>query len=464
MSCVDGERPAARTRDSVRYRITMLASSLLLITLLVTGFVLVLVQGNLLVDGVDETIERRADDVASAIVDGSVDRINDPGADTLVQVVRDGVVTGSSAKLVGLDPVAPPPPADRFQTVSTVSGPAGLDGDYRLLSRRYDDGSRQITLHVLGDLGDVDEARTILLVALAVALPLVALLSAAIIWWMVGRTLEPVEAIRAEVADITGAELDRRVPEPGTRDEIDRLTVTMNAMLDRVETAAIEQRRFVDDASHELRSPLTRLRSDLEVSLTHPESIDAASVFARLLDDTVDLQSLVEDLLYLARADASPFVAHDVRQRDGPTPVIDLDDVVLEEAARVPRAVDCDISGVESVRVPSTGGLGRAIRNVIENASRHAASRITVSLHMTGRRATLAISDDGAGVAAADRARIFDRFTRLDEARSADGGGTGLGLAIARDIIVRHRGSITFVDPPKGVGATVMIDLPASLD
>ena len=443
----------------MRFRITAVTSALLLAILAVTGLLLVLVQGSLLVDGVNEAIEQRADDIESLLDSDGARTIGTGAEETAVQVVRNGTIVETIGPFQPAVPFGVAPPPGRTQIISTVRNPVGIDGDFQLLSRRIGAGDGSVVIHVLGDLSDVNEARNVLFGALAIALPAAAALSALLIWTMVGRTLEPVENMRAEVADITGAELDRRVPEPGTNDEIDRLATTMNAMLSRIEGAALQQRRFIDDASHELRTPLTRLRSSLEISQAHPDTVDLDVAFDELLEETVGLQRLVEDLLYLARADANP-AAIAASERASMEPV-DLDDVVIDEVSRVRPEISTDISTVESARVWSRRGqVLRAVRNVIENAGRHAESVVAVRLSIEGRNAVLIVSDDGPGVSPEARELVFDRFSRLDEARTGESGRSGLGLAITKEIVERHGGTISFVDPASSIGAEVHIRLP----
>lgn len=314
-------------------------------------------------------------------------------------------------------------------------------------------------IHAATSLEDIDESGDVLRRSLSVAVPIVALLLAALVWWLVGRTLRPVEAIGAEVADIGGRDLHRRVPEPGTDDEIDRLARTMNAMLDRVEGAARRQQQFTADASHELRSPLTRIRSEIEVDQAHPGTADRAATHRSVLAETIALEHLVDDLLHLARSDAGagPAAADDVD--------LDLDDIVLGHARRQRDGgrVTVDISGVSGAQVRGNARqLDRAVGNVVENAGRHAASTVTLTAAERDGAAVVTVTDDGPGIPPDDRERVFERFTRLDQSRTAGAGGTGLGLAIARDIVERHRGTITITDPASGRGTAVVILIPVT--
>jgi signal transduction histidine kinase len=211
-------------------------------------------------------------------------------------------------------------------------------------------------------------------------------------------------------------------------------------MLDRLAGSAEQQRRFVADAAHELRSPLTRVRAELEVDAAHPESADLPATHASVLRETIALQQLVDDLLLLARGDAG---ALDVA-RAGP---VDLDDVVEQQAA-VRRTGNrrIDTRGVAPVQVPGDGAqLARAVGNLLDNAVRHARGTVTVTLDGDDDSAVLTVADDGPGIPPDARDVVFARFTRLDDARSSRDGGAGLGLAIARDIAERHGGTRAFV-------------------
>ncbi|MEL7208299.1 MAG: ATP-binding protein, partial [Actinomycetota bacterium] len=291
---------------------------------------------------------------------------------------------------------------------------------------------------------------------LLIVVPLVVVLLGAVVWWLVGRTLHPVEAIRAEVANIGATELDRRVPTPDTDDEIARLASTMNAMLDRLEDAVRKQQRFVADASHELRSPLTRIRTEVEVALADNGHDDSAAILASVLEETGELQRLVADLLHLARSDAG--LTSSKRE------VVDLDDLVFQEARRL-RAdgYQVDIDRLSAAQVSGDAyQLTRVVRNLLDNAARHANQLVTIELGEAGGWARLVVSDDGHGVPAADRERIFERFTRLDDARTRDHGGAGLGLAIARDIVDAHGGQLVLTDSGRSTGACFVATIPSN--
>jgi signal transduction histidine kinase len=262
---------------------------------------------------------------------------------------------------------------------------------------------------------------------LLIGVPVLLLLVAGLTWFLLGRTLAPVSAIRAKFASITANDLHERVPVPETRDEVARLARTMNATLDRLEQAVERHKRFVADAAHELRSPLATLRTRLELGRR-----EAPRLATEALTDVERIQRLAEDLLLLARLDAGEPPACDE---------VDLGQVATEEAVRRRggRArIELDIAGDVVVRGSRTH-LARMIGNLLDNAVRHAESTVTVRVTPPAR---VEVIDDGPGIPPEHRESVFDRFTRLDEARARDAGGSGLGLAIARDIARTHGGTL----------------------
>ena len=235
------------------------------------------------------------------------------------------------------------------------------------------------------------------------------------------------------------------MPEPATSDEIGRLARTMNAMLTRLDDATQRQHRFVADASHELRSPLTGIRTQLEVDLLHPEQADWEATERSVLDDTVRLQRLVDDLLVLARTDSAPT---DVTHRE----TVDLDEIVLTESRRLAGHTThtVDTSAVSGAQLSGNADLlhARGPQPARQRGSVRRAARSSSRCRRPIDCVVLTIADDGPGIPSAEQERIFERFTRLDDARTRETGGTGLGLAITHDVVTAHGGTITLENDP----------------
>jgi signal transduction histidine kinase len=271
-------------------------------------------------------------------------------------------------------------------------------------------------------------------------------------WLVIGRALRPVDRMRAQVAEISERALDRRVPQPGTRDELQRLAQTMNSMLDRLESGSRRQREFVANASHDLQSPLTVVRAELDVATRHPEATSWPELVATVRAETDRMERLVQDLLYLARVDeaqAEPVAAT----------LVDLDVVALEEVTRIRQSTTVEIDSRHVSAAPVRGSvndLSRLVRNLVANACTYATSRVTVSTSREDDHVLLVVADDGPGVPVAERDRVFDRFFRGDAARSAQG--TGLGLSIVRSVADRYGGSVSVGDA--GPGARFEVRLP----
>jgi signal transduction histidine kinase len=441
-------RSAWRARTvTIRFRVSAAAAIVTLVLLTLVSVLVVTVHRRTLTGTLEEGLARTAAEITAAIargdVEGALPAFGDD--DAFAQVIdANGRAVAASPNLEGADPVLPSPTRDR-QWRTTTAIPLD-DSRFRTLSVRAADG---VVVHAGATLDDVDESVARLAASLAIAVPAVTALLAALVWLLVGRTLRPVEAIRREVASIgSGDDLSHRVTVPPTGDEISRLAATMNDMLERVELASERQARFVADASHELRSPLTRMRSELEVDLAHPEVSDPTATHRSVLEETVAMQQLVDDLLVLARSDTvSP-------QRQ----TVDLAEIAHEHARRTRQRGRHVVEDIEPVEVRgSPRDLDRAIGNVIANAARYARMSVVIWLGTDGGSAVVRVDDDGPGVPAKDRARVFDRFTRLDESRTT--GGAGLGLSITRDVVSRHGGTVTIADAPLG-GARVELRIP----
>jgi len=276
-------------------------------------------------------------------------------------------------------------------------------------------GSSGLTVYLGLPTTEVDRSARALATSLSLMLPVVLALLALLAWWYVGRALRPVDAL-----------------------------------LGRLDRSLERQRQFVADAAHELRSPVTAIRAQVESP--HPGSADP-TYGPRLREEAARLSTLVDDLLALARLDAQPTL----RLRP-----LDLDDIVFAESARLRDLPDLrvDVSQVRAVRVEGDQSLlTRAVRNLMDNAARHAAGLITVQLESDAGFATLVVSDDGPGIPAEHRVRVFERFTRLDSSRARDTGGVGLGLAIVADVAAAHGGTVVAQDNRPGARMILQVSL-----
>jgi signal transduction histidine kinase len=442
---------------TVRWRVTAVASLAIIVVLVAVGWGLVVNHRRELTSSLDERMTELADDLADGLRDGEplvVDRVG--GDDWVVQLVAgDREVIAASEAIAELPPLGAEVDDQRIGPIDPLPGTD--DDAMRLLSRTVEAPQGRVTIHIAAPTDDIAESVATLERSLLVAVPLAALVLGVLTWLLVGRTLRSVEEIRAAVDDIGGGDLHRRVPVPPGDDEIARLARTMNDMLARVEESQERQRRFVADASHELRGPLTRMRTELEVDLGHPATADPAATHRSVLEEVVGLQQLVDDLLVLARRDSDATDPGDAEW-------VDVGDIVrrAQEHARDRDGVDItvDVEG-SSTTFGRRNDLQRAVGNVLDNAVRHARSAVQVSVLRNGESVAVAVEDDGDGVPLAERERIFERFARVDWSRSAGTGGAGLGLSIAREVVERHGGTIE-LDPRSGRGARFVITLPST--
>ncbi|MEV0345507.1 HAMP domain-containing sensor histidine kinase [Nonomuraea sp. NPDC050680] len=286
-------------------------------------------------------------------------------------------------------------------------------------------------------------------VAVLLAVLLLSAITAYVARTTVTRALRPVTAIKTELAEITATDLGRRVPPLPHRDELDDLARTVNQTLDRLEHAVQQERRFASDASHDLRTPLTAMRAQIEEAMLHPDEADWPRTAVALLSSLDRLQAIVTDLLTLAKLDAgAPGLGADVN----------LAELVEEELARRPPGKRVELNLRPVVVIGDPLRLTRLLANLLDNAERHAESTITVTVDERGGWGVLEILDDGAGIAPDQRENVFRRFTRLDASRNRDAGGTGLGLPIAREIATAHGGTLTVED--SDTGARFVLQIP----
>ncbi|TFB16410.1 HAMP domain-containing histidine kinase [Microbacterium sp. 3H14] len=429
----------------MRGRTTLGATVVVAVALLIGSFSFYGVLRSSMHDNTVRAAEQRLEQLS--------DRTGGPGGrgidaldDEILQLIGpDGSVRAASEdarEKLGSTPL----PIDDDPQTTTV------DGDPVLVVSEELDDDRTLVLAVAID----DDAETLATVAtlLAIAVPLLLLLVAVTTWLVVGRALRPVERIREEVDGITAERLHQRVPVPETADEIAALATTMNGMLDRLDAAATAQRRFVSDASHELRSPLATIRQHAELAQAHPEVTSIGELAEVVSEEGLRLQGIVESLLLLARLDEGASTRGEA---------VDLDDIALGEVRRLRAAgLDVDGSGIAAARVHADPRLlGQLVRNLADNAVRHSRGRVAIGVVPADGHVFVMVEDDGAGVPLEERERIFERFVRLDEARSRDAGGSGLGLAIARGIAVSAGGTL-MVDDSRWSGARFVLALPVA--
>lgn len=443
------------THWSIRARVTAVATVAVALVLVLTGVVLV----NALRDGLTNRLDRqlRADATAAALRDVDISRLPvSAGGSRILQVVdATGTVLWSSPAAGGESAapiLAPPLPFETGSGTHLLSVDDPALGELRVLAvPRRTTGDEWLLIARSEELANT-AGRAVLRAVLALV-PLLTLGVGVLVWFGVGRALRPVESIRSSVGDITEHHLSTRVPVPATGDEIARLAVTMNEMLDRLDAASGRERQLVADASHELRSPVASVRALLETRAT---AADPAVHDAEAMAAVIRLQALVEQLLVLASQDASTPAS---------TRPIDVDDLVMERASalRATTSLTVDASSVSGGQVPgSEEDLRRLVDNLAANAGRHAHTTVRFRVSESPGWVQLVVSDDGPGIAQTDRARVFERFTRLDEARDRDRAGAGLGLSIVAGVVARHHGTVAVDADPDLGGARFVINLPTA--
>ena len=454
---------------SLRFRITAIATLAFAAVLIVLGVLAVRAQQSRLVETIDDSLRET---IAEVVVELDLAEIRGRGPQRggprleeqfpqrlqiavsqrpLQLLSKGGDVLAASSALEGIGPLVDVTTDARG--FRTVSNPFDDDGDrYRVAAVTVGDDADAV-LVAAKSLHEIDEATNSVRGALVLGVPLLIVAMGGLIWMVTGRALSPVERIRRDVDDITASDLDRRVSVPTSSLELAALATTMNEMLDRLDRSAKRQERFVADASHELRSPLAGMRSQLEVNMAHPQEADWDEAGTEVLQETIRMQRLVDDLLALARAEKGP---------DAGARLVDLDDLVLEEANRLRRdsEVTVDLHGVSAAQVLGDAvELERVLRNLAVNAARHATSTVWFRVEEVADRVEVEVRDDGPGIPAEHAAAIFERFSRLDEARDRDSGGSGLGLAIASELVERNGGTIALTTT-QPEGASFLLAFP----
>jgi signal transduction histidine kinase len=430
----------------------------------VTGVALALALGSVVlyavltitVNGaVDDGAYASARAVAAMVDDNTLpDPLPVSGSQVMQVVDSSGAVVRASVSADRLTPLLRSPELVKALAGERISVPgarAGLTGTLRVIAVRAGSASARSSIIVAVPVNEIEQSQQVLRNTLLVTYPPLVVVMALIAWRVIGWTLRPVETLRSGAARISGSDQDERLAVPESADEIRALAVTLNDMLDRLAAARGRQRAFVADSAHELRSPLASLRTQLEVAQRLGEGGELAT---DLLADVTRLAALVEDLLLLARAGSD---ARPPSRRES----LDVRALLVATASRYADA-RVPVSGSDGPAVYASVNaeeLARVVANLVDNAMRHARSSVVLAVRAEGGRAVLTVVDDGPGIPAGERERVFERFARLDDARDRDAGGTGLGLAIVRELLRRSGGSISLEDNPDGQGLTAVVHL-----
>ncbi len=459
-------RPGVR---SVRGRITLAATALVALTLVGASFAIVRLVENDLVASAEQALDdalEQAADVSGVSIDNRrfpVELEDDPYQLGIFTIDADDpqFAFGNlyDDDFVVAELYIDVEEGEVVEIFVPESGEVVEDDELReqlaeLVFDALDAGEEEGTLLVGAvELTEVDASLDAVRRALVVIVPILVLASGLLTWWLVGRALRPVRAITSRVDEISSSNLHERVPAPGGDDEIAELASVMNDMLDRLERGSERQRQFSGDASHELRSPLAVVRAAAEMIERRPTGERVPSLAADIVSETDRMDVLIGDLLELARLD---------EQRS--TAAFELLDLAELAAAELgTRTADVELRAADPVRVAGDRRmLRRVLRNLVDNAVRHADASVLVVVRADGERAVLEVHDDGAGVPEGDRDSIFERFTRLDEARTRDAGGAGLGLALVRAIVELHGGTVEVDESPDLAGARFTVSLPES--
>jgi signal transduction histidine kinase len=436
-------------RASIRVRTTIVSAGVVALALIVGALTLSWLMAESLTDGLETTAEQQilALEQQWPVGSGPAQVEDADEVDEMLWQILDanGQVVASSADV----PVTlPAEETDRIQI-------PGEEHPRLLATEDVSRDGNQYVIAVAVSREPISEALHALVAPLLIGIPLLLLVVAGTTWLVATRALAPVEQIRREVAQISDEQLDRRVPQPPSQDEISRLASTMNQMLERLEQSRQRQQQFVADASHELRSPLASIRQYAEVARAHPDAVPREELVEAVFEESTRMQELIRQLLFLARLDEPASGMRSVE--------VDLDDLVLEAANRARTGgASLDTSSVGPARIEGDPvAMRQVVDNLIENACRFANEQVILHLQEKDGLVTLMIDDDGPGVPTEDRSRVFERFVRLDGSRSRSSGGTGLGLAITQEIVTLHQGRVEVADSPLG-GARFVVSLRTS--
>jgi signal transduction histidine kinase len=442
---------------SIRARLTLIFVAAIALILSFTGFALVhFVQNSLSNDAnnqIQDEMIRTQDRFANATSIQNYRVILAMHGDVVIQVTNlAGTKVWAASSVISKAPVL----ADQ------VANPSSKDGGAVRLVRTAK-SERTLSQISSGQVGTIFTKRgpglifgfvfgqginhslDVLMASLVVSFPLLLLMTGGLIWIGMGLALAPVESIRRRVDAIAASDLSQRVPPTGGDDEIARMARTVNAMLDRLEASSQFEQEFVSNASHELRSPLTTLLATTERAAKDPERADWSAVGEVVMREGRRLETLIDDLAWLAR--------HDEHRAEIQCVDVDLDDLLFEEGHRVRllSELSVDTTMVRPTRIVGDRAMmKRMIRNVVDNATRYATEELRFDSRYDGAEAVVTVADDGEGIDVAESERFFERFVRSDPARARHSGGTGLGLAIVAEIVERHGGSVRFVATDMG--------------
>jgi signal transduction histidine kinase len=445
--------------SGVSVRSAIVAGIVVFITLAAAGAGLAVVLYETLLSGVHRASSERMDTIANVLATDGLEALSPDLLETNQQILAVQIITpgGRVARRSLSAPTTPLVSIEEIGDGVHVGVPlhSSLYGDVYYSVATFDapGGGRYSVLVAEGNQEIASTVVSVSIVLIAAA-PVVVAASASVTFVLVRRSMRSVDEIRSRVAEISMSDLAERVPVHPGRDEIAALAVTMNDMLERLEVGHDAQRRFVGDASHELRSPITAMISALEVADAHPHLMTVESVTATVLPEARRMQELTEDLLLLAHADEHALNLRNVE--------VDLDHLAAEEIdrfrTRSSLRVDTDL--VPTKVTGDRAALSRVLRNLLDNADRYARFSLGVAVCQRDGMAVLTVSDDGPGIAPADRTRVVDRFVRLDPDRSRRSGGAGLGLAIVSEIVSAHGGSLSLTDGLGQRGLCVSVQLP----
>lgn len=381
---------------------------------------------------------------------GTSIQVSDPSVDLVQVVTPGGKVVASTSAAEDLPPLSDVWPTADNRVVSVNDCRLNV-GCLHISAIRVSIDPDSVVVYAARRTPTLLSSR-ILEAVIAIQVALLVALTAWATWLVTGKALRPVAAMRNELDDVNASDLSRRVTQPRGEDEVAQLARSINGTLARLERSTEQQRQFASDASHELRTPIAGLRAQLESAQLYPEDTDLEALVESTLRDTGRLEAIITDLLLLARIGSRVDVAKEP---------VDLAQLVRAALSGRTDKIPVRLTLAEGVVVEGVRfQLERMLANLFDNAQRHAESSIEVELTREGDLAVLAMQNDGAPIEGDNRERIFERFTRLDAARSRDAGGTGLGLAIARDVAVAHRGTLRVEDSERG--ARFVLRVPAA--